>query len=115
MKKIEQWLKDNGFEYRKVKYGNPYYFNDGFTVEGFRISFSFDEIGNTRAQESQLVKFMSRKKSYICKPFRLGYGYSYDIMTVFDFARLEKHEREIQDAVEAFWQAEHARRINAAV
>ena len=40
---------------------------------------------------------------------------TYLIMTVFDYTRLEKHEREIQDAVEAFWQEEHARRIQAAM
>ena len=34
-------------------------------------------------------------------------------MTVFDAARLEKHEKAVADAVEAFWQAEHARRIQA--
>ena len=111
MKNIEKWLQENGIEYRKCKYGNPDYFNDGFQIEGLRIAFYFDDAGNTRKQENQLVKFMSRKKAYICKPSRFGYGYSYDIMTVFDAARLEKHEKAVADAVEAFWQAEHARRI----
>ena len=115
MKNIEKWLRENGIEYRKCKYGNSDYFNDGFMVEGLRVAFYFDEIGNTRKQENQLVKFMSRKKAYICKPFRFGYGYSYDIMTVFDYTRLEKHEKAVQDAVKAFWQAEHARRILAAM
>lgn len=113
MKNIEKWLQENGIEYRKCKYGNPDYFNDGFQVEGLRIAFYFDEAGNTRKQENQLVKFMSRKKAYTCKPSRFGYGYSYDIMTVFDAARLEKHEKAVADAVEAFWQAEHARRMQA--
>lgn len=111
MKNIEKWLKENGIEYRKFKYGNPDYFNDGFQVDGLRISFYFDEVGNTRKQENQLVKFMTRKKAYICKSSRFGYGYSYDIMTVFDAARLEKHEKAVQEAVETFWQAEHARRM----
>lgn len=106
MKNIEKWLKENGIKYRKEKYGNQYYFNDGFRVEGLRIAFYFDEVGNTRKQENQLVKFMNRKKAYICKPFRFGYGHSYDIMTVFDAARLEEHEKAVSDAVKAFWQDE---------
>lgn len=69
MKNIEKWLQENGIEYRKCKYGNPDYFNDGFQVDGLRISFYFDEIGNTRKQENQLVKFMSRKKHiYASRP-----------------------------------------------
>ena len=111
MKKIEKWLQENRIEYRKCKYGNPDYFNDGFQVDGLRICFYFDEIGNTKKQENQLIKFMSRKKAYICKPSRFGYGYSYDIMSVFDAARLEKHEKAVAYAVETFWQAEHSRRL----
>ena len=56
MKNIEKWLQENGIEYIKCKYGSPYYFNDGFQVDGLRISFYFDEIGNTRKQENQLIK-----------------------------------------------------------
>lgn len=57
MKNIEKWLKENGIEYRKCKYGNPYYFNDGFQVDGLRISFYFDEVGNTRKQEKKQCNF----------------------------------------------------------
>lgn len=115
MKKIEKWLKENGFEYRKCKYGNPYYFNDGFYVEGISVSFYFDSIENDFEKRHELEKFMRRKRAYTCYPSRFGFGVTYLIMTVFDYTRLEKHEREIQDAVEAFWQAEHARRIQVAM
>lgn len=39
MQKIEKWLEENGIEYKKGKYGNPYYFNDGFGVDGLQITF----------------------------------------------------------------------------
>ena len=115
MNKIEQWLKENGFEYSVNKYGNPYYFNDGFYVEGISVSFYFDSIGNPFEKRHELEKFMKRKRAYTCYSSRFGFGVTYLIMTVFDYARLEKHEKEVQDAVEAFWQAEHARRILAAM
>lgn len=115
MKKIEQWLKDNGFEYSVNRYGNPYYFNDGFYVTGISVSFYFDSIGNDFEKRRELEKFMKRKRAYELFSFHFGAGVTYRIMTVFDAVRLEKHEKEIQDAVEAFWQAEHAKRIKVAV
>lgn len=114
MKKIIKWLNENGIEYTTCKYGNPYYFNDGFSVDGIKVTFFFDEIGNSRDQEKSLVKYMSRKRAYICKCSRFGAGYSYCIMTVFDAARLQEHEKAVQDAVEKFWQEEHARRMTTA-
>ena len=54
---------------------------------------------------------MKRKKSYTCQESRFGAGYTYRIMTVFDATRLEQHEKTIADAVEKFWQEEHARRV----
>lgn len=115
MKKIEQWLKDNGFEYSVNRYGNPYYFNDGFYVTGIQVSFYFDSIGNDFEKRHELERFMKRKRAYELFSFHFGAGVTYRIMTVFDAVRLEKHEKEIQDAAEAFWKAEHARRIKAAV
>ena len=44
MKKIIAWLEENGIEYSVNKYGNPQYFNDGFSVDGIHIAFYF-EIG----------------------------------------------------------------------
>ena len=32
MKNIIEFLKKNGIDYKKVAYGNPYYYNDGFSV-----------------------------------------------------------------------------------
>lgn len=113
MKNIEKWLQENGIEYRKEKYGNPYYFNDGFSVDGLQIAFYWNGIGNAPEKRHELEKFMSRKRAYECKSRIFGAGITYTIMTVFDFRRLEKHEKAVSDAVQAFWQVEHAHRIQA--
>lgn len=114
MKQIETWLIDNSIEYTRNQYGNGYYFGDGFSVPGLAISFYSDSIGNAREKEGDLIRYMSRKKSYTCTAHRFGAGYSYRIMTVLDAACLEAHEKRIADATEAFWQAEHARRTHTA-
>ena len=66
MKNIEKWLQENGIEYSRAVYGSNY-FNDGFRVIGLKIAFYFDEIGNTRDQEKQLIKFISRKKAFFTR------------------------------------------------
>ncbi len=111
MKKIIAWLEENGIEYSVDKFGNPYYFNDGFTVDGIQVSFYFDGIGNAWEKKEMLEKFMKRKKSYVCYDFRFGAGYTYRIMTVSDYVKLIEHEKAIDDAVKKFWQEEHARRM----
>lgn len=115
MGKIEKWLRENGLEFESQKYGNPYYFNDGFQVPGLQIAFYFDGIGNAWEKQLELEKFMGRKKAYICKRDRFGAGVSYRIMTVFDAARLKEHENTVSEAVEKFWQKEHARRMQRAI
>lgn len=110
MKKIIAWLKENGIEYSANKYGNPYYFNDGFSVDGIQIAFYFDGIGNTPEKKKLLLDFMRCKRAYICKESRFGAGYTYRIMTAFDAARLDQHEKAVADAVEKFWEEEHKRR-----
>lgn len=110
MKKIEKWLKENRLEYEIKKYGNPHYFNDGFSVPGISILFYFDGIGNAWEKQQRLKDYMSRKKAYKCTCERFGAGYSYKIMTVFDAARLKEHEDKIQVSVKKFWEEEHARR-----
>lgn len=111
MKKIIAWLEGIGIEYKVNKYGNPRYFNDGFSVDGIQITFYFDGIGNAPEKEKLLADFMKRKKAHICKESRFGAGHTYRIMTVFDAVRLEQHEKAVADAVEKFWEEEHARRI----
>ncbi|MCI8795358.1 MAG: hypothetical protein HFG89_00690 [Dorea sp.] len=113
MKKIIAWLEENGIEYSVNKYGNPQYFNDGFSVDGIHIAFYFDGIGNKPENEKLLTDYMKRKKSYSCQRSRFGAGYTYRIMRVFDAARLEKHEKAVADAAEKFWKEEHARRMQA--
>ena len=110
MKKIIAWLKENKIEYSINKYGNPHYFNDGFSVDGIQIAFYFDGVGNKQENEKLLLDCMKRKKSYNCQRSRFGAGYSYRIMRVFDAVRLEKHEKAVADAVEKFWKEEHVRR-----
>lgn len=111
MKKIIEWLEENRIEYSVNKYGNPYYFNDGFSVDGVQIAFYFDGIGNAPEKKKLLEDYMRRKKSHVCQERRFGAGYTYRIMTVFDSIRLEQHEKAVVDAVEKFWEEEHARRI----
>lgn len=114
MKKIMEWLAAEGLEYDEKKFGNPYYFNDGFYVEGISVPFFFDNIGNAWEKQQALERYMKRKRSYVCRRERFGAGVTYRIMTVFDAARLEKHENAVASATEAFWQAEHARRVKEA-
>lgn len=111
MKKIITWLEENKIEYSVNKYGNPRYFNDGFSVDGIQIAFYFDGIGNAPEKKKLLLDFMKRKKAYICQESRFGAGYTYRIMTVFDAARLERHEKTVADAVEKFWEEERKRKI----
>lgn len=104
-------MEENGIEYSVNKYGNPHYFNDGFSVDGIQIAFYFDGIGNAMEKKKLLADYMKRKKSYICQESRFGAGYTCRIMTVFDASRLEQHEKAIADAVEKFWEEEHKRRM----
>lgn len=114
MKKVIAWLEENKIEYSVNKYGNPYYFNDGFSVDGIRVAFYFDGIGNSPEKKRMLLNFMKRKKAYTCQESRFGAGYTYRIMTAFDSARLERHEKAVADAVEKFWEEEHERRTREA-
>ncbi len=102
MKKIIAWLEENGMEYSVNKYGNPHYFNDGFSVDGIQIAFYFDGIGNKPESEKLLLNYMKRKRSYVCQHIRFGVGRSYRIMNVFDAVRLEEHEKAVSNAVEKF-------------
>lgn len=110
MKKIIKFLEENGIEYSANKHGNPHYFNDGFSVEGIQVSFYFDGIRNAPEKKKLLLDYMKRKRSYVCQERRFGAGYTYRIMAIFDFKRLEQHEKAVADAVEKFWEEEHKRR-----
>lgn len=94
MKRIEKWLRDNNITYRLAKWGNPDYFNDGFAVCGLMVTFDF---------------YQGRKRAYNCECYRYGAGWWIRVLTAADAPRLEEHEKRVSDAVEAFWQAEHAR------
>lgn len=111
MKKIVKWLNENGFEFEVVKLGNPYYFNDDFSVDGILVSFYFDEIGNDLEKRMELEKYMKNKKSYNLSCSRFGSGHTYKILSVFDSVRLERHENLIKESCEKFWIQEHEKRM----
>lgn len=113
MKQIEKWLHDNGIVYRPTKWGNPDYFNDGFSVSGLMVTFDFYLDLDSSRKMADFKRYMSRKRTYDCKCYKYGTGWSYRILTASDASRLDKHEKRVSDAVEAFWQAEHARRTQA--
>ena len=110
MKKIIDFCNENGIECKREKFGNPYYFNDGFSVDGLIVSFDFYIDREASHKMNIFEKIMSRKKSYDVECFRFGAGWSYRIFTVFDKRRLEKHTNAIKEATEKFWEEEHARR-----
>lgn len=113
MKKIIEFLQENGIEYTVSKFGNPYYFDDNFSVEGLQVSFDFYLDDNASSKKAKFEKFIKFKKSYEVRSFRFGCGYTYNIFTVFDARRLDEHENAIKKATEKFWQEEHARRLMA--
>lgn len=115
MENIIKWLEENEIEYQVCKYGNADYFNDNFSVEGIQVVFYFDGIGNNKGKEKLLTDYMKRKRSYTCTYYKFGAGYSYRIMTKLDSVKLEEHENKISEAVEKFWQKEHARRTQEIV
>ena len=111
MKQIEKWLTDNGIEYRPAKWGNPYYFNDDFSVSGLIVNFYLDPDASRKM--TAFERYMKRKKNYTCKCYKYGFGYWFRVLTTSDDTLLEEHEKRVSDATEAFWQAEHARRQQA--
>lgn len=113
MKNIEKWLTDNSITYRPAKWGNPDYFKDGFFVSGLMVTFDFYLDTDARRKMAAFDKYMSRKRTYDCKCYKYGAGWWFRVLTVLDAERLEEHEKRVSDAVEAFWQAEHAHRISA--
>lgn len=110
MKPIEKWLIENDIQFRSEKWGNPYYFNDGFYVSGLIVTFDFYLDPNARRKMTTFERYMRRKHSYAYKCYKYGYGYWFRVLTVFDDVRLEDHEKRVHDATAAFWQAEHTRR-----
>lgn len=115
MKRIIDFLEENAIEYRRVNYGNPYYYNDGFTVPAVLVSFDYELSENPdelHRKERLFLQYMSRRKTHciayqgkkgICIPW-------YSVIGVFDCKRLQEHESRIMADVEKFWIEEHARR-----
>lgn len=115
MKKIIDFLEENAIEYRRVNYGNPYYYNDGFTIPAVQISFDYelsDDPDELHRKERLFLQYISRRKTHciayqgksgVCIPW-------YSVMGVSDYKRQQEHENRIKADVEKFWIEEHARR-----
>ena len=120
MKNIIEFLEKNNIEYEFVTYGNPYYYNDGFTVQAVSVKFVYDLADNIKEmelKEDRFLKSMNRRKS-CCIGYDGRYGicsHWYAVFNVDDFKRLEEHEKRIHADVEKFWKEEHARRMNEGV
>ena len=115
MKKIIEFLKENGIEYRTVSLGNPYYYNDGFTVQGITVRFDYElakDMQELHKKEDRFLKSIKRRKNYcIGHSGKSGiYIPWYTVLNTDDFERLEEHERRIQADIEKFWQEDHERR-----
>lgn len=116
MKKIIEYLEKNGIEYNLVTYGNPYYYNDGFTVSAISIRFDYESIDcscipEMQKKEKAFLKSMGRRKNY-CIGFSGKSGIYipwYIIFKTEDFKRYQEHETRIRADVEKFWKEEHER------
>lgn len=115
MKKIIEFLENNGIEYRRETYGNPYYYNDGFRVPALVVRFDYElaeDAEALREKEWLFNQYMNRRKAYciaysgVCGVY-IPY---YTVMGVFDYHRHAEHEARIKSDVENFWKEEHARR-----
>lgn len=108
MKNIEKWLSENSIQWKRASWGDPDYFNDGFSVSGLQVTFNFYIDPDASRKMTAFERYMSRKRTYVCKCYSYGCGFWFDILFNSDAARLMEHEKRVTDASEAFWQAEHA-------
>ena len=97
MKKIIEFLKENSIEYKIVSLGNPYYYNDGFTVQGITIRFDYElakDMQELQKKEEAFLKSMKRKKKHcIGYSGRCGiYIPWYTVLATSDFEKLKEHE-----------------------
>lgn len=116
MKRITEFLQKNGIDHKAVTLGNPYYYNDGFTVQGIRILFDYElaeDASELYQKQCAFLKYMKRRKKQC-----IGYSGKcgihipwYTVLDASDFERLEEHENRIQADVERFWEEEHSRRV----
>lgn len=83
---------------------------DRFTVCGLMVIFDFYQDRDAPAKLSAFERYMGRKRAYNCECYKSGAGWWIRVLTAADAPKLEEHEKRVSDAVEAFWQADHARR-----
>ena len=116
MKKIKQFLENSGIEFRAAEWGGSYFEDDRKNCRGSGLLVSFDGWldPDASSKKTAFLQHMSRCRAYEVKPNR-SYGiYSFRLLSVFDAARLDKYDREVSAAVDAFWMVEHAKRMQAA-
>ena len=66
MKNIIEFLKKNGIEYQEVTYGNPYYYNDEFSVPAIRVTFDYelaDDYKELKRKEHIFLQYIGRMVS----------------------------------------------------
>ena len=116
MKKIKQFLEDSGIEFRAAEWGGSYFEDDrkNCRVSGFLVSFDGWLDPDASSKKAAFLQHMSRCRAYDVKPIR-SYGiYSFRVLSVFDAAKLNRYDQAVSAAVNAFWEAEHARRMQTA-
>ena len=107
MKKIIEFLKENGIEYRTVSLGNPYYYNDGFTVQGITVRFDYElakDMQEFQKKEEAFLKSMKRRKKHcIGYSGRCGiYIPWYTVLATSDFEKLKEHEARLMQMFKSF-------------
>ncbi len=116
MKKIIEFLETSGIDFRIADYGGSYFDDErkNCVVSGLLVSFDSWIDPDASAKKAAFMRFMSRSRAYVAMPIRSHGIYSFRVLSAFDAARLDKYDREVSAAVDAFWIAEHAKRMQAA-
>lgn len=105
MNNFIDFLEENNIEYEIVSYGNPNYYNDGFTVQAVRISFNYelsDNLIGLKKKEDAFLNEIKHNRSYC-----IGYSYVkdtfinwYSVFNVDDHKRWQDHQAKMQADLE---------------
>ena len=116
MKKIKAFLEDYGIGYRVATWGGSYFGDPQHDcqVSGLLVSFDGWLDPDARDKKTAFLKHMSRCRAYDVAPICQYWIYSFRVLSVFDAAKLNRYDQAVSAAVNAFWEAEHARRMQTA-
>ena len=116
MKKIIEFLETSGIDFRIADYGGSYFDDErkNCVVSGLLVSFDSWIDPDAVAKKAAFMRLMARSRAFVAVPICSHGIYSFRVLSVFDSARLERYDRDVSAAVDAFWIAEHARRLKAA-